>query len=143
MVGLPSTRVIPGGWVAHHRPVANGTMTEPCVIKRITDGPPPYPIPDGWTNEVQVWPLPDEPLMCRVQELNRDGGGTPGEQPTTERQYLVTIPVIGAPAFRAGEQGDVVHAIGRQFRISQIMFGTLLWEIDFICTDNLTQQNPA
>jgi hypothetical protein len=113
-------------------------MTEPVVIKRISDGPPPYPIPDGWTSEATV-----HEAFCRVQELKREGGSVPAEQPTSERQYLITIPVIDAPAFRAGERGDVVHTLGRQFRIASIMFGSLLWELDFICVDNLTQQNPA
>ena len=27
MVGLPGTRVVPKGWEAHHRPVAESTMT--------------------------------------------------------------------------------------------------------------------
>jgi hypothetical protein len=112
-------------------------MTEPCTIKRISDGPPPYPKPDGWTADRTL-----HETVCRVQELKREGGSVPAEQPTAERQYLVTIPVIGAPAFRAGERGDVVHALGRQFRIASIMFGSLLWELDFICVDNLTQQNP-
>jgi hypothetical protein len=135
---LPNTKVIPAGWAEHHRPTANGTMTEPCVIKRVSDGPPPYPKPVDWVPDATV-----HETVCRVQELKREGGSVPAEQPTTERQYLVTIPVIGAPAFRAGERGDVVHTLGRQFRIASIMFGSLLWELDFVCVDNLTQQNPA
>lgn len=138
MVGLPNTRVIPAKWAEHHRPTANGTMTEPCTITRISAGPPPYPIPVDWTGETTI-----HTTVCRVQELKREGGSVPAEQPTSERQYLITIPVLGAPAFRAGEQGDVINALGRQLRIGSIMFGTLLWELDFICVDNLTQQNPA
>lgn len=135
---LPNTRVIPAGWAEHHRPVAAGTMTAPGVVKRISDGPPPYPKPPGWTGETTV-----HEALFRVQELKREGGGTPGEQPTTERQYLLTTQVTDAPAFRAGERGDIVHVVGRQFRIVSIMFGSLLWEVDLICVDNLTQQNPV
>lgn len=134
---LPNTRVIPDGWAEHHRPTANGTMTEPCTFVRVSDGPPPYPKPPGWTAEA-----PFHETVCRVQELKREGGSVPADQPTTERQYLVTIPVIGAPAFRAGERGDIIRTIGREFRIASIMFGTILWELDLICVDNLTQQNP-
>lgn len=135
---LRNSRVIPVAWAEHHRPVANGTMTEPCTIRRISAGPPPYPKPVGWDTGTQV-----HAALCRVQELKREGGSVPGEQPTTERQYLITIPVVDAPAFRSGERGDVVHALGRQFRIASIMAGSLLWELDLICIDNLTQQNPA
>lgn len=137
MSPLPGYKVIPDGWAAHHRPVANATMTAPCVIKRIHDGPPPFPLPEGWDNE-----QPIHSTTCRVQELKREGGGTPGEQPTTERQYLIPVPVDGLPELRAGEQGDVVHTLGRQFRIIQIMFGSQEWERDLVCVDNQTQQNP-
>lgn len=113
-------------------------MTEPCTIGRVSDGPPPYPKPEGWTGETLV-----HTTICRVQELKREGNPVPAEQPTSLREYLVTIPVIQAPAFRAGERGDIVHALGRDFRITSIMFGSLLWELDLICVDNLTQQNPA
>lgn len=137
MSPLPNTRVIPAGWAEHHRPTADGTKTVPGVVKRISDGPPPYPKPAGWTGETVI-----HEALFSVEPLNREGGGTPGEQPTTERQYLLTTSVVDAPAFRAGERGDVVHVIGRQFRILNIAFGSELWEIDLICVDNLTQQNP-
>ena len=142
MVGLPNTQVIPAGWAAHHRPVADATMTEPCTIGRISTGPAPYPKPFGWTGEELI-----HTTACRVQELNREGGGTPGEQPTTERQYLIPVPLVNTegvplPDLRAGERGDVIHAIGRQFRIVNIMFGSLEWERDLLCVDNVTQQNP-
>lgn len=135
---LPNTRVIPKGWAQHHRPVADGLKTVPGVVKRISDGPAPYPKPEGWTGETQI-----HEAMFDVQELKREGGSVPGEQPTTDRQYLISTSVIDAPAFRAGERGDVVHVLGRQFRIVNIMFGSELWQIDLICVDNLTQQNPA
>ena len=137
MVGLPGYRVIPNGWAEQHRPVAESSMPSPCIIKRISDGPPPYPLPEGWDGAETI-----HETVCRVQELNRAGGGVAGEQPTTERQYLIPVPVDGLPELRAGEQGDVVHAIGRQFRIVQIMFGSYEWERDLICVDNQTQQNP-
>lgn len=135
---LPNTHVIHKDWAAHHRPTADGTQTAPGKVYRISDGPAPFPKPEGWTGETLI-----HEAMFNVQPLQREGGGTPGEQPTAERQYTLTTSVIGAPAFRAGERGDVIDVIGRRFRISSIIFGTELWEIAFICTDNLTQQNPA
>ena len=143
MVGLPNTKVIPNGWAAHHRPVATSTMTAPCTIGRISAGPPPYPKPEGWTGEALT-----HTTVCRVQELKREGGGVPGEQPTTERQYLVPVPLTNAegeplPDLRSGERGDIIHALGRQLRIVNIMFGSQEFERDLICVDNQTQQNPA
>lgn len=137
MSPLPGYKVIPPRWAEHNRPVANSTMTTPCVIKRISAGPPPYPLPEGWDGAETI-----HETVCRVQELNKVTGGVAGEQPTTEREYLIPVPVDGLPELRAGEQGDIVHAIGRQFRIIQIMFGSLEWERDLICVDNQTQQNP-
>ncbi len=113
-------------------------MTSPGTVHRIAAGPPPYPRPLLWNGETLV-----HSALFRVQQLNREGGGTPGEQPTSTRQYLLTTRVIDAPAFQAGERGDIVRVLGREFRIIQIMFGSQLWEIDLVCVDNLTQQNPV
>jgi len=138
MSPLPGWQVIPPGWAEHHRPTVRSTMTTPCTIGRITGGPAPYPKPPGWTGEALL-----HTTVCRVQELNREGTGTPGEQPTQERRYQVSLPVDGTPELQAGERGDIIHALGRQFRIQQIMFGTNEFERDVLCTDNLTQQNPV
>ncbi|MGN7250054.1 DUF6093 family protein [Arthrobacter sp. SAFR-014] len=137
MSPLPNTRVVPAGWAEHHRKASEGFMTSPGTVHRISDGPPPYPKPVGWTGEALI-----HEALFSVEPLNREGGGTPAEQPTTERQYQLTTKVIDAPAFRAGERGDIVRVIGREFRIVNIKFGSQLWEIDLICVDNLTQQNP-
>lgn len=142
MSPLPGYKIFPPRWAEHHRPVATATMTAPCVIKRINNGPPPYPLPDGWTNEDPI-----HTTVCRVQELNKESGGVAADQPTTERQYLVPLPLtnpdgVPLPDLRSGEQGDIIHVIGRQLRITQIMFGSQEWERDVICVDNQTQQNP-
>ena len=112
-------------------------MTAPGTIHRVTAGPPPYPKPPGWTGETLV-----HEALFRVQQLNREGGGTPGEQPTRERQYLLTTK-IGVPQLQTGERGDIIRVAGREFRLQQVLFGSLLWEVDLLCTDNLTQQNPV
>ena len=138
MVGLPSTRVIPTGWAEHHRPTVRSTMTTPCTIGRITGGPAPYPKPPGWTGEALL-----HTTVCRVQQLNREDNGIPAEQPTQQRTYRVSLPVDGTPELQAGERGDIIHALGRQLRIQQVLFGTNEFERDVLCTDNLTQQNPA
>lgn len=142
MSPLPGYKVIPTGWAERQRPVATATMATPCVIKRISDATPPYPLPEGWENERTI-----HETVCRVQQLNRAGGGVAAEQPTTERHYLIPVPHtnpdgVALPELRAGEQGDIIHAIGRQFRIRQILFGSNEWERDLICVDNQTQQNP-
>jgi hypothetical protein len=129
--------VIPPGWAEHHRPVTESTMTFPGTIHRITAGPPPYPKPFGWAPEVLL-----HSTYFRVQQMNREGGGTPGEQPTVERRYLLVAP-FGIPELQVGERGDIIRVVGREFRVQQVLHGTLLWETDIICIDNMTQQNPV
>lgn len=111
-------------------------MQSPAVFRRVSDGPAPYPAPAGWDGTEPLWET-----TVRVQQLNREGDTTAGEQPSTLHQYLITAPVAG-PAIRSGEQGDVIDVLGRRFRVINESFGTYLWERDFTCVDNLTQHNP-
>lgn len=134
---LPGWGVIPQNWAQHHAPVAEQTMTAAATFHRTTEGPPPYPMPPDWTGTEQVWAA-----NVRVQELSqRAGDVVAADQPATQRRYLVTAP-LGGPDLRAGENGDIVHVLGRQLRVIDIMNGSLLWELDLICVDNLTQGNP-
>lgn len=138
MVGLPGMQVIPDGWAAAHRPVAESTMTAPATFHRITDGPPPYPLPPDWDGSRIIW----EGIKVRVQQRSQGAGDkVAADQPTVQRQLLITCP-LGGPELRAGERGDIVRAVGREFRIVSILPGSLLWELDLLCMDNLTQQNP-
>ncbi|MGV0109831.1 DUF6093 family protein [Arthrobacter sp. CP30] len=141
MSPIPRYRVIPPGWAARHRPVAAATMQSPAVFRRISAGPAPFPLPEGWDGSQEIWGTSDVPVLVRVQQLNREGVTASAEQPTTVHQYLVTAPVDGPP-IRSGEQGDVIDVEGRRLRIINEAFGTYLWERDFTCVDNLTQQNP-
>lgn len=136
---LPNTRAIPAGWAEHHRPVAAATMTAPCTIRRLTDGPAPYPLPDGWDGTEPVWSG-----TCRVQELKRENSPTPAGQPSELRQYLIGLPYLDdnpLPDLRTGERGDTVHAVGRVFNLKQSMAGSELWQHDFIAWENQTQQD--
>jgi hypothetical protein len=137
MSPLPGYKVIPGDWAPAHRPTAEATMTSPGTIHRVASGPAPFPKPEGWTGQGQIY----EGLF-RVQQQNREGGGTPGEQPTQERTYLITSKT-DIPHLQTGERGDIIKVLGREFRVRQVLFGSLLWEMDILCTDNLTQQNPV
>jgi Family of unknown function (DUF6093) len=134
---IPGYKVIPDGWAEHHRSTAAATMTADAVLYRPTAGPPPYPLPDGWTGETPVWAG-----KVRVQELKHENTPVPAEQPTQIRRYLITAPVEVLALVRTGEGGDTVQAVGRRFNVSQAMAGSLLWEADLICVENQTQQNP-
>lgn len=137
MSPLPGWQVIPNNWAGRHGNTVNATLKSEANFYRITAGPAPYPKPDGWTGKTLL-----HHTYVRVQELNREGGGTPGEQPTRERQYLVVAP-LGIPELQVGERGDIIEVAGRKLRVQQVLFGTFTMEVDILCTDNLTQQNPA
>lgn len=137
MSPLPGWKAIPEGFEEHHRPTVNATLTAPGTIHRVTGGPAPFPKPEGWTGEEQI-----HETAFRVQQLNREAAPTPGEQPSQERQYRLVAPV-GVPELQTGERGDIIRTAGREFRVQQVLFGSLLWEVDILCTDNLTQQNPV
>lgn len=105
--------------------------------------PEPYELPEGWTG-----PEPFHTSPCRVQELNASGRAVPTDQPVFERDYLVSIPIDGAPEIRAGEQdgdyGKVTDCedpllIGRILNVTDVQHGSLMFERDIICTDTLTQ----
>ena len=142
MSPLAGAAIFPADWAYHHRPVVKQTMTAMCTIRRIQEGPAPYPAPEGWTNEVIVWTG-----MCRLQELKRENSPVTGEQPTELRQYLIALPFenregVPLPPLHTGERGDIVETTGRVFNLKQSMAGSLLWENDFIAWENQTQQNP-
>ena len=136
MSPIPGWNVIPPGWAEHHQPTAESTMTADAVFKRISEGPAPFPVPDGWDPAEVIWNT-----KVRVQPLNREGAGVSAEQPVYTREYLVTAPMRG-PAIISGERGDIIVVLGRTLRITNEQFSSLPWERDFTCVDNLTQQNP-
>lgn len=144
---IPGYKVIPDGWAAHHRPVANSTMTYLCDIY-LPGGAAPYPEPAGWDG----LKLLKADVPCRVQELNRPTATTTVEQPTRVRDYLVTLPLDGLPDIPVGERGAILknfrpkspadadpQLAKRTLRAIDIQHGSLMWERDLICTDNLTQ----
>ena len=137
MSPLPGWKVIPENWASNLAPTVNATLTSEANIYRVTAGPAPYPKPPGWTGKTLL-----HTTYVRVQELNRENVSTPGEQPTQSRQYLVVAP-LGIPELQTGERGDIIEAAGRKLRVQQVLYGTNLAEVDIICTDNLTQQNPV
>lgn len=142
MSPLPGWQVIPEGWAEAHRPVAEQTMQSPATFHRITDGPAPYPVPPGWTGSTLIWGGEPE-VRVRVQQKDQRAGDIViADQPTTQRQFMVVCPV-GGPKLLAGERGDVVHVLGRELRIIDIMAGTYEWELDLICVENLTQGNSS
>lgn len=138
MTPLPGWQVIPPAWSTHHQPVAEKTMQSPAIFWRVNNGPATYPKPADWESQQIVW----AGINVRVQQrAQRAGDIVVGEQPLSQRQYLVTCPV-GGPQLRAGERGDIVEVLGKRLLIIDIMAGTYEWELDLVCSENMTQSNP-
>lgn len=138
MSPLPGWRVVPEGWAEHHRPTVNATMTTDAVFVR-TNGPAPYPKPPNWVATSELWRT-----RVRVQALNNaPRQADAAEQTVTVRRYLVAAPLDGAPDLKVGQGADQVLVLGRRLRIVDITPGSLLWEMDLICEENLTQAGPV
>lgn len=132
MSPFPSWSVIPTGWAEHHRPSAESTMVTPATFIRVS-GPAPYPRPDNWQDLEVLWQT-----KVRVQALNNaPKTADAAEQTSTIRRYLVTAPVDG-PGVRLGKTADQIHVLGRRLRIVDLRPGSLLWEADYDCEENLT-----
>jgi hypothetical protein len=109
-------------------------MTAEVTVRR-PGGPPPFPLPEGWTGGGEAL----YEGFCRLQELKRENAVVAADQPTELRQYLIGLP-YEAPAFRTGDRGDVAYINGRQYNLKQSMGGSLLWQRDYIAVENQTQQ---
>lgn len=141
MVGLPGTRVIPKGWEAHHRPVAESTMTGRADLFS-TGAPAEY---GQWDTPTSTALAQDIPV--RVQRMKgNDRLDTPGEL-VDVRQLLVTMPLDRWPrgltvtdagpylvvtGYAPGHAGDP-DLVGRRLRVTGAMRGTLVWERDLTC----------
>jgi hypothetical protein len=137
LMPLPTTRVIPAGWEAHHRAVAEGQMTAQIRFTRPTaavsfdevTGRSQYPTPD---------PLYDGP--CRVQASQRlDSQQTVGDRAETVKRYQVTLPVSAGP-IQINDVGVVSDAtdpqlIGLTLIVVEVVRGSLVWQHDLTCTE--------
>ena len=150
MVGLPNTRVVPPGWAAHHRSTANSTMTGVCELTG-PSGPPTWDNQEGTPGTVLATDVP-----CRVQQLTGENEDEAVGQDVHTRDYLVTLPLHLVPALTitdnapwvtitgylpGHEQDGDPHLVGRRLKVLSVQHGTLLWERDVICRDDLT--NPG
>jgi len=148
--GRAGTRVIPKNWERDHAPVAAKTMTGVCSI---------YPAPEANTQQPVMaadlsWTVPDvTPLYadvaCRVQ--HHTGTTNPqdqGGQGVMTSEYLVTLPyglvgigVRSVVVFTGGSDPDLLATPALYVR--DPMVGTLRFERDLICVDDLALLPPV
>lgn len=133
--GRPGTPVIPEGWAAAHRPVAEKTMTATASIREPGGTP-------GWDEEAEESTLvPHDPYFtgpCRVQALATQAGlAVVAEDPETVASYLITVPASVTATeeqlVTVTDTGDPALE-GKTLRIRQVVRGSLRFERDLICT---------
>lgn len=137
---LPSTRVIPPGWQAHHAPVAAAAMTADCELRDpSTPGQETFDPATGQTTVVPAPPVYAGP--CRVQALSsRDRPvDVVGEQVTTP-PYLVQLPVDAPDAgedwpVRVTACPDDPHLVGRTLTVRSVAYGPQRFTRDLYCVD--------
>ena len=136
----PGSHVIHPDWEQRHRLTATATMTALCVIDREDpDGTPVFDPVTGTTSRprVTVYSGP-----CRVQRRSvAESERQSGDQEVTTADYLVVIehdadPVQVADRVTIGDSSDPTLT-GRALTVSAVMRGSLRWERDLICVDDL------
>lgn len=131
---FPNTKPIPDNWNNHHRPTATATLTDSCVINRITRGAyNPATKTYGSNIETPVYSGP-----CRVQmRAVKQHQMTFGSQPVTVQTYLVAIEWDGDQV----NINDVVTAIrsddplltAQKLRVTDVQYGSAHWQRDLTC----------
>lgn len=143
-VGSGRRAVIPSGWSAHHRAVTEGAMTATVEARRPggTEG-----AMNPATGERTVTPFaPHYTGKARIQIVPMFGGDTEtaGQQVTTAG-YLVTVKLAGSDGWKVDDLVKVTAVdangdptlVGRELTVTVVARGSLAWERDLRCTDDL------
>ena len=124
--------LIPEGWEAHHQPVTNAAMTAQVELWSGAD-PEWSHGPDGEVRDLgtRVWHG-----RARVQQLNRADLDQAGAQQVTTHTYLVSLPasVETGAWVKVTESKDPLLGL---MKVVDTLKGSLRWERDLLCTDNL------
>ena len=127
-------QVIPDGWEARHAPISEATMTAEVTIW--SGAVPQWRWDDA--ERKQVRDLGDELWSgtARVQQRKESATTEAGSQDVTTHTYLVTIP-RDVPL---GQWVQVTESTDPELdllRVADVLKGSLRWERDLLCTDNL------
>lgn len=137
---LDGSRVIHRDWEAHHRPVLETTWTATVTFRRFS-GPPVFDPETGSTSRPKsvVYSGP-----CRIQhhETTSAGSTVAGAEKITSHDYQVSGPV--EMDLKVDDVGTVDTCndptlVGRELTVTDIQRGSLLFQRDVICTDNLME----
>lgn len=136
MSPLPSTRAIPDGWDAHHRPVATSSMTATCSIRRPATGVyNTATLQYGDADGTLIYSGP-----CRLQQRTRAefAGDVAGQQVTT-RSYLLAIEWDAAQILvddiATIDTATDPRLATRKLRITDVQYGSDQWQRDLYAED--------
>lgn len=140
--GRPGTRVIPKAWEESHRPVIDRTLSGRCTITAPSQPSDLQVKADlSYEDRDPVAPAFDGPF--RAQQLNaKESAGLVGDQEQITAGYLVVVQadadVVVRSTLRIREATDATF-VGRRLIVRKIARGSLLWERDLWCVEDLTQ----
>lgn len=133
--------VIPADWAAHHRPVAEGTMTGTCEIRH-PGGTTSFDPATGTRDTVPHPPHHTGPARLQARPAETSAG-VAGEQQITTYEYLVVVDLDGSADTKVGDlvtvtavddNGDAA-LVGQMLTVTGVSSGSLAWERDLICSD--------
>lgn len=134
---LEGSRVMPAGWEAHHRPVLETTRTATITFRRFT-GTTTFDAATGSSTRASIVVFTGE---VRIQEHQVTAHAiVAAAERITTHHYQVSGPV--EMDLEIDDVGTVDAAndpslVGREFRVVDIQRGSLLFQRDVFCTDNL------
>jgi len=136
---MRTPEIIPDGWVGYGRAVAEATMTGASCEVRLPD-----------THELddnnQYVTVPGDLVWsgkCRVQRLGPQRITSLAQQQAIFANYLVAIPYQDTDI----DVGNIVRVttsvdgllVGRSLRVAHVMVGSLVWERDLYCNDDMSE----
>lgn len=143
---FPGTSVIPGGWDAHHRPVAEGAQTSTGWVYRYNSAGV-FNDATGKTEYVDPVPVYGTAEAAAPMRIVRDGVDTRvviGEREVIQRSYIVTLPVDAGEVLvndevRVATASDPLLP-GKPLWVRDVRYGSQVWERDLVC-DNIPPAN--
>lgn len=139
-----NTRVIPEGWSAHHQPVVAGTWTAEVEIRAPGGTEGDFDPETGIRETVPYEPHHTGKARFQVEPIFAADRETGGQQ-VSVAGYLVVVDRDGSVATEVGhlvkvtgvdENGDPA-LVGRPLTVTGVAYGSLAWERDLTCIDDL------
>lgn len=140
------TRVIPEGWAAHHRPVAEATMTATVRLTHAAGDATPGQVDPTTGRRTGSEATHYFEGAARIQaqpSVGRDA--VTGDQMVTTVGYLITLTLDGTSDAAVDDLVEVTAVdangdpslVGRVLQVEGVLRGSLAFERDLYCTDNL------